>query len=72
MVRPRGWHLDEKHVVVDGQRISGSLFDLALFAFHNAAVLASNGRGPFFYLPKLQSHREAALWDEVMANSGAA
>ncbi|MBK7043690.1 MAG: malate synthase A [Rhodanobacteraceae bacterium] len=67
MVRPRGWHLDEKHVVVDGQRISGSLFDLALFAFHNAAVLASNGRGPFFYLPKLQSHREAALWDEVMA-----
>ncbi len=67
MVRPRGWHLDEKHVTVDGQRISGSLFDLALFAFHNAATQAAKGLGPFFYLPKLQSHQEAALWDEVMA-----
>ncbi|MBP6078758.1 MAG: malate synthase A [Xanthomonadales bacterium] len=67
MVRPRGWHLDEKHVMVDGQRISGSLFDLALFALHNATTLAAKGLGPFFYLPKLQSHREAALWDEVMA-----
>jgi malate synthase len=67
MVRPRGWHLDEKHVSVDGQRLSGSLFDLALFAFHNATALAAKGLGPFFYLPKLQSHKEAALWDEVMA-----
>ncbi|MBK6726921.1 MAG: malate synthase A [Xanthomonadales bacterium] len=67
MVRPRGWHLDEKHVCVDGQRLSGSLFDLALFALHNATTLAARGLGPFFYLPKLQSHREAALWDEVMA-----
>ncbi len=67
MVRPRGWHLDEKHVTVDGQRISGSLFDLALFAFHNATTLAAKGLGPFFYLPKLQSHKEAALWEEVMA-----
>jgi malate synthase len=67
MVRPRGWHLDEKHLQVDGQRISGSLFDLALFAFHNAATLAAKGLGPFFYLPKLQSHKEAALWDEVLA-----
>jgi malate synthase len=67
MVRPRGWHLDEKHVTVDGQRMSGSLFDLALFAFHNANALAAKGLGPFFYLPKLQSHQEAALWDEVMA-----
>ena len=67
MVRPRGWHLDEKHASVDGQRMSGSLFDLALFACHNATALAAKGRGPFFYLPKLQSHKEAALWDEVMA-----
>jgi malate synthase len=67
MVRPRGWHLDEKHVTVDGERMSGSLFDLALFAFHNATTLAAKGLGPFFYLPKLQSHKEAALWDEVMA-----
>ncbi len=67
MVRPRGWHLDEKHVLVDGQRLSGSLFDFALFALHNAQTLAAKGLGPFFYLPKLQSHHEAALWDEVMA-----
>ena len=67
MVRPRGWHLDEKHVTVDGQRMSGSLFDLGLFAFHNATTLAAKGLGPFFYLPKLQSHKEAALWDDVMA-----
>ena len=67
MVRPRGWHLDEKHVIVDDTRISGSLFDLALFALHNGPKLAARGLGPFFYLPKLQSHHEAALWDEVMA-----
>ena len=67
MVRPRGWHLDEKHVHVGGERMSGALFDLALFALHNATALAARGLGPFFYLPKLQSHREAALWDEVMA-----
>jgi len=67
MVRPRGWHLDEKHVLVDGLRMSGSLFDLALFAHHNASALAAKGLGPFFYLPKLQSHQEAVLWDEVMA-----
>ena len=67
MVRPRGWHLDEKHVCVDDARISASLFDLALFALHNGATLAAKGLGPFFYLPKLQSHKEAALWDEVFA-----
>ncbi len=67
MVRPRGWHLDEKHVAVDDARISGSLFDLALFALHNATTLAAKGLGPFFYLPKLQSHQEAALWDDVMS-----
>lgn len=67
IVRPRGWHLDEKHIRVDGQPISGSLFDFALFAFHNAATLAARDRGPYFYLPKMESHLEAALWDEVMA-----
>jgi len=67
MVRPRGWHLSEKHVQVDGERISGGLFDLAVFAFHNAATLHARDRGPYFYLPKLESMEEAALWDEVMA-----
>jgi malate synthase len=67
LVRPRGWHLDEKHVLVDGQRLSASLFDLGLFAFHNATALAARDRGPYFYLPKLQCMEEAALWDEVLA-----
>ena len=66
IVRPRGWHLDEKHVTVDGQRLSGGLFDLALFAFHNAAALVSKDRGPYFYLPKLQCMEEAALWNDVL------
>ena len=67
MVRPRGWHLDEKHIRVDGARLSGSLFDLGLFAFHNAATLAAKDLGPYFYLPKLQCMEEAQLWDEVLA-----
>jgi len=67
MVRPRGWHLDEKHVLVDGARMSASLFDLGLFAFHNASALAAQDLGPYFYLPKLQSMEEAQLWDEVLA-----
>lgn len=67
-VRPRGWHLDEKHVEVDGQRISGGLFDLGLFAFHNAQTLAAKDRGPYFYLPKLQSMEEAALWNDVLTH----
>jgi malate synthase len=66
LVRPRGWHLDEKHVQVDGQRLSASLFDLALFALHNGRSLHARDRGPYFYLPKLQAMEEAALWDEVM------
>lgn len=66
MVRPRGWHLDEKHVLVDGERMSGSLFDLGLFAFHNSDVLAAKDRGPYFYLPKLQSMEEAQLWNDVL------
>ena len=66
MVRPRGWHLDEKHVLVDGQPMSGSLFDAGLFAFHNARALAAKDRGPFFYLPKLESMEEAQLWNDVL------
>ena len=68
MVRPRGWHLVEKHVQVDGVPMSASLFDLGLFAFHNAQVLAGKDRGPYVYLPKLESMEEAALWDDVLAH----
>ena len=66
MVRPRGWHLPEKHLPIDGEPISGALLDFGLFVFHNGKTLHAQGRGPFFYLPKLQSHHEAALWDEVI------
>jgi malate synthase len=66
MVRPRGWHLDEKHVLVEGAPMSASLFDLGLFAFHNARELATKDRGPYFYLPKLQSMEEAQLWNDVL------
>jgi malate synthase len=65
MVRPRGWHLNEKHFLVDGKQISGSLFDFGLFFFHNAAFLLSKGSGPYFYLPKLENHLEARLWNDV-------
>ncbi|PJJ97538.1 malate synthase A [Lysobacteraceae bacterium NML91-0213] len=68
IVRPRGWHLDEKHVCVDGERLSGALFDAAVFVFHNAAALAARDRGPYLYLPKLESMEEAQLWDEVLAH----
>ncbi|MEO5595614.1 MAG: malate synthase A [Lysobacteraceae bacterium] len=67
MVRPRGWHLDEKHLLIDGVPISASLFDLGLFAFHNASALHAKDRGPYFYLPKLQCMEEAVLWDAVLA-----
>ncbi len=66
-VRPRGWHLDEKHVLVDGQRVSGGIFDFALFMFHNAKEQIARGAGPFFYLPKMESHLEARLWNDVFA-----
>jgi len=65
MVRPRGWHLTEQHLVVDGEAISGSLFDFGLYFFHNAKELLARGSGPYFYLPKLESHLEAALWNDV-------
>ncbi len=68
IVRPRGWHLDEKHVRVDGERMSASLFDAGLFAFHNATALAAKDRGPYFYLPKLESMEEAVLWEDVLAH----
>lgn len=65
VVRPRGWHLTEKHVLVDGQPISASIFDFGLYFFHNAAELLARGSGPYFYLPKLENHREARLWNSV-------
>jgi malate synthase len=64
-VRPRGWHLEERHVQVDGQAMSGALFDFGLFLFHNAKELLGAGSGPYFYLPKLESHVEARLWNDV-------
>ncbi len=65
LVRPRGWHLNEKHVWVDGQPMSGALFDFGLYFFRNARRLLARGSGPYFYLPKLESHLEARLWNEV-------
>src|SRR2546426_10273973 len=65
MVRPRGWHLDEKHVTVDGRPISAALFDFGLFFFHNAAALIAQGTGPYFYLPKIESHLEARIWNDA-------
>ena len=64
-VRPRGWHLEEQHVLVDGAPMSGSLFDFGLYAFHNAKELLARGSGAYFYLPKLESHLEARLWNDV-------
>ena len=64
-VRPRGWHLNEKHVLINGTPISGSLFDFGLFFFHNAKTQIASGIGPYFYLPKLESHQEARLWNDV-------
>src|SRR5437660_1137908 len=65
MVRPRGWHLSERHVELDGEPVSASLFDFGLFFFHNAAELQRRGSGPYFYLPKMESHLEARLWNDV-------
>jgi malate synthase len=65
MVRPRGWHLEERHFTVDAKPISGSLFDFGLYFFHNARALMANGTGPYFYLPKMESHLEARLWNDV-------
>jgi malate synthase len=73
VVRPRGWHLPEKHVVIDGTPISGSLFDVGMYLFHNARPLLESkdapARGPYFYLPKLESHVEARLWNDVFVHA---
>ncbi|HJU69794.1 MAG TPA: malate synthase A [Gemmatimonadaceae bacterium] len=65
LVRPRGWHLVERHVTIDGQPMSASLFDFGLYFFHNARELLQRNTGPYFYLPKMESHREARLWNDV-------
>ena len=65
IVRPRGWHLDEAHVLIDGEPVSASLFDALIYLFHNAKALLDQGTGPYFYLPKMESHLEARLWNDV-------
>jgi malate synthase len=69
LVRPRGWHLVEKHVLVDGRPVSASLFDFGLYVHHNARELVERGTGPYFYLPKLESHLEARLWNDVFLSA---
>jgi malate synthase len=65
VIRPRGWHLVEKNIEIDGEPVSGSLFDFGLYFFHNAAELRRRGSGPYYYLPKLENHKEAKLWNDV-------
>lgn len=69
MVRPRGWHLEESHVLVDGKPMSASIFDFAVFFFHNAKKLLEQGSGPYFYLPKMESHLEARLWNQIFISA---
>src|SRR5262249_26084274 len=69
MVRPRGWHLPEKHVHLQGRPMPAALLDFGLFFFHNAHALLRHGTGPYFYLPKMQSHLEARLWNDVFARA---
>ena len=69
LVRPRGWHLDESHFLVDGAPIPGGLFDFGLYFFHNAQAALDRGSGPYFYLPKLESHLEARLWNDVFVHA---
>ena len=68
-VRPRGWHLDERHMLVDGEPMSGSIFDFGLYFFHNARELLARGSGPYFYLPKMESHLEARLWNDIFVHA---
>jgi len=68
-VRPRGWHLQERHMLVDGEPISGSIFDFGLYFFHNARELLNRGSGPYFYLPKMESHLEARLWNDIFLHA---
>ena len=69
LVRPRGWHLPEAHVLVDGEEVSGGIFDFALYFLHNAKAALAQGSGPYFYLPKMESHLEARLWNEVFVHA---
>lgn len=69
LVRPRGWHLDEKHILVDGKPVVGALVDFGLYFFHNAQELLKRGSGPYFYLPKMESHLEARLWNDVFTQA---
>ncbi|HEY0440232.1 MAG TPA: malate synthase A [Xanthobacteraceae bacterium] len=69
VVRPRGWHLVEQHLTVDGEPVSGALFDFGLYFFHNARAQMAQGTGPYFYLPKLETHREARLWNDVFVHA---
>jgi malate synthase len=69
MVRPRGWHLFEKHVLVDGSPVPGAFVDFGLYLFHNHAALAQRGTGPYFYLPKTESHLEARLWADIFRHA---
>ena len=64
-IRPRGWHLEERHILVDGEPMSGSIFDFGLYFFHNAGELVARGSGPYYYLPKMESHLEARLWNDI-------
>lgn len=68
-VRPRGWHLDEAHVMVNGKTASGSIFDFAVYLFHNHAMLKQKGSGPYYYVPKMECHQEAALWNDVFCSA---
>ncbi|HEY1992465.1 MAG TPA: malate synthase A [Gammaproteobacteria bacterium] len=72
VVRPRGWHLSEKHAVLDGEPVPAALFDFGLYLFHNAKALKAKGSGPYYYLPKLESSEEAALWEDVITRAEAA
>jgi malate synthase len=68
-VRARGWHLEERHIIIDGDPMSGGIFDFALYFFHNAEELLSRGSGPYFYLPKMESHLEARLWNDIFVSA---
>jgi malate synthase len=72
VVRPRGWHLLEKHALLDGEPVPGALFDFGLYIFHNAAALKERGTGPYYYLPKMESSEEAALWEDVITRAESA
>ena len=69
LVRPRGWHLVEKHLIIDNQPVSASMFDFAMYFFHNAKELIARGTGPYFYLPKMESHLEARLWNDIFVRA---